>query len=102
MRDARFHLHLLLFIFPVLCVFWLGGGCVSVCVCLMSGARAGLIIYHFDAQLGETWDRWSYLQLAAFVVLVAGTFVYVYAREETPDAAAAAAPEHDDEAALPK
>lgn len=41
----------------------------------------GLIIYNYDKDLGESWDRWSYLQLAAFVVLVTGTFVYVYARD---------------------
>ena len=30
----------------------------------------GLIIYNYDQSLGESWDKWSFMQLGAFIVLV--------------------------------
>ncbi len=32
----------------------------------------GLIIYNYDQSLGESWDKWSFMQLGAFIVLVRG------------------------------
>lgn len=37
----------------------------------------GLILYKYNPDLGEAWDKWSYMQLGAFVVLVAGTLLYI-------------------------
>ena len=44
----------------------------------------GIIIYSFDPDLGEAWDRWCWMQLAAFIVLVGGTFLYVTTRAAAP------------------
>lgn len=52
---------------------------------------SGLILcYSVSPDLGESWDRWCFMQLAAFIVLVAGTFLYVTSRAPpTPDEATA-------------
>lgn len=42
---------------------------VSTCRVVVVWA-VGLIIYNYDASLGESWDKWSFMQLGAFVVLV--------------------------------
>jgi hypothetical protein len=44
---------------------------VSTCRVVVVWA-VGLIIYNYDTSLGESWDKWSFMQLGAFVVLVRG------------------------------
>jgi hypothetical protein len=43
---------------------------------------SGIILYYAcpGQGLGEGWDRWCFMQLAAFVVLVAGTMLYITSR----------------------
>jgi drug/metabolite transporter (DMT)-like permease len=59
---------------------------VSTCRVVVVWA-VGLILYHFDTDLGESWDKWSYMQLGAFVVLVSGTLLYVQSRAPPAPAA---------------
>eukprot|EP00455_Lapot_gusevi_P010525 TRINITY_DN1475_c0_g5_i3.p1 TRINITY_DN1475_c0_g5~~TRINITY_DN1475_c0_g5_i3.p1 ORF type:complete len:488 (-),score=161.79 TRINITY_DN1475_c0_g5_i3:130-1491(-) len=69
---------------------------VSTCRTVFVWVVDIIIFYAFDPDLGESWDKWSFMQLGGFVLLVIGTIVYVLSRGKPTEPAPEAAVQADD------